>query len=664
MMTRGCERLHNQRHICSLKSPDAANPGARLEARRVLIALGMLLVLTGAIYWPGLSGDLVLDDETTLEPIARLARGELNWHEALFQHHSFRPLSMASYVVNWLTTGDGVWPLKLTNLVIHLLCGVLVFLLSNKLLAGPVASLGRGRPWVALWIAACWLLAPMLVSTVLYVTQRMAALTTLFSLAALLFYVHGREGIAENRACGLGLIAMGLGVFWPLAIASKENGILVPVLVVVVELFFFSGARSPETARPARGALGLSIGAAVLIGAVIVITAPSGIFAGYDYRPFTMWERVLTEWRILFDYMANLILLPGGSPFGIYHDDYPPSRGLLEPASTLLAAAAWLAVLVTGWLARGTRAGLLAFGLWFYLAAHLVESTLLPLELYFEHRNYLPSFGIFFSLGYGGYLLLSQARLKRVIAATLILVPIAYGAVTYQRVLVWQSWQRMLFAALSHYPDSPRVHTGLANLYVNQGNLDKALEHLELAAARPGVAELGLAIHAINAYCLTDRLPPPSAYEALERSPPSDDSHTVNALGWLTNAVEQQECDALDQARLAGALHDALQGADQAGPHGNTWILHTHAARLLAAVGRKGDALTHLDLASRLEPERLEAGLLAVRYRLDLDDLADAKKTILELKQRDRGRVASHSRLIDEYERRLEPVQEQKPPVQ
>ena len=101
---------------------------------------------------------------------------------------------------NWLTTGDGVWPLKLTNLVIHLLCGVLVFLLSNKLLAGPVASLGRGRPWVALWIAACWLLAPMLVSTVLYVTQRMAALATLFSLAALLFYVHGREAPRRRTA--------------------------------------------------------------------------------------------------------------------------------------------------------------------------------------------------------------------------------------------------------------------------------------------------------------------------------------------------------------------------------------------------------------------------------------------------------------------------------
>ena len=79
---------------------------------------------------------------------------------------------------------------------------------------------------------------------------------------------------------------MGLGVFWPLAIASKENGILVPVLVVVVELFFFSGARSPEIRPPGPWSpWQLSIGAAVLIGAVIVITAPSGIFAGYAYRP-------------------------------------------------------------------------------------------------------------------------------------------------------------------------------------------------------------------------------------------------------------------------------------------------------------------------------------------------------------------------------------------
>jgi hypothetical protein len=385
--------------------------------RNVLLALATLLALTGALYWHGLSGDLVLDDAATLEPIARLAEGELTWHEALVQHDNFRPLSMASYVANWFVTGDGVWPLKLTNLVVHLICGVLVFLLSDRLLARPLAGVGQRRRWLALWIAACWLLAPLLVSTVLYVTQRMAALATLFSLAALLAYVCGRARIADGRAGGPGLIGIGLVVLWPLAVLSKENGILVPALALVVELFFFGGAQSRQDNRRALRVTAWCVAAAVLIGIVIATTTRSAVFLAYEYRSFTLVERVLTEWRILFDYLANLLLLPGGSPFGIYHDEYPPSRGLLEPATTLLAGLAWLAILASGWLARGTRIGLLLFGLWFYLAAHLVESTVFPLELYFEHRNYLPSVGIFFSLGYAGYLLVERARLKRVMAA-------------------------------------------------------------------------------------------------------------------------------------------------------------------------------------------------------------------------------------------------------
>ena len=621
------------------------------------MALGMVLVLTSAIYWPGLSGDLVLDDALTLEPIGRLARGELTWYEALVQHDNFRPLSMASYVFNWLTTGDRVWPLKLTNLVVHLTCGVLVFFLSDKLLASPVACVARRRRWVALWIAACWLLAPLHVSTVLYVTQRMAALVTLFSLAALLAYVAGRERMADNRIRGLGLVVLSLAVFWPLAILSKENGVLVPILIIVIELFFFAEAETQPASRSARRALVLAIAVAMLIGIVTLTAAPEVIFVSYDYRPFTLWERVLSEWRILFDYLANLLLLPGASPFGIYHDDYPRSQGLFEPVTTLLAATAWLAVLVAGCLTRSTRAGLLAFGLWFYLAAHLLESTFLPLELYFEHRNYLPSVGIFFSLGYGAHLLLSRARLKRIIAATLILVPIGYGAVTYHRVLVWQSWERMLFAALERYPDSMRVHTGLANLYVNRGELDQALRHLERAGAHPEAAELGLAIHALSAHCPTDRPPAPSFYQRLAGAPSSDDFYTINALAWLANAVGRGECRVLDLARLAGNLHTALQGAEQLGAHGKNWLLHTHTARLLAAAGSKRDALPHLDLASRLEPDRLEAGLLAVRYRLDLDDFENAKKTLVALSERDSRPTASQSRLIEEFQQRLEGIE-------
>jgi hypothetical protein len=120
----------------------------------------------------------------------------------------------------------------------------------------------------------------------------------------------------------------------------------------------------------------------------------------------------------------------------------------------------------------------------------------------------------------------------------------------------------------------------------------------------------------------------------------------------------------LDPARIAAALHHSLMPVTDAGPHGNNWLLHTRTARLLAATGSKRDALHHLDLASRLAPGRLEPGLLAIRYRLDLGDIDDARKTLLELEKQDRGRIASHSRQIEKYAEQLHGTDRQKRSVQ
>lgn len=631
---------------------------------RIAAALGAILLLTAAVYWPGLAGDLVLDDSVTLEPIARLAEGELGWREALLRHDNFRPLSMASFVANWLTTGDRVWPMKLTNLLLHLATGVLVFLIALELLARPVAAVRRARHWLALWIAACWLLAPLLVSTVLYITQRMAILSAFFALAALLVYLHGRVRIADRQRGGAARVVLALAVLWPLSILAKENGVLVPVLIVVVELFFFT----PENRQPGAAAdagprarlIGVFLAAALLVGGVLLATAPPEIFLSYAYRPFTPFERVLTEWRILFDYAANLLMVPGASPFGIYHDDYPVSRGLLEPPSTLLAGLAWLGIVAAGWLARGTRAGVLLFGAWFFLAGHLAESTILPLELYFEHRNYLPSVGIYFSLGYAAYLLLERVGRVWLLAVAFSLVPVAFGAVTYHRVLVWQSWERMLLAAVSHYPDSLRVQTGLANLHADRGELGDALANLQRAAARPDAPRLGLALHVLAVHCISGRPVPTDAYTRLAQAPAQDDFYTLNALAWLADSVERNACPMLERRRIAAALDSVLEGADAPGRHGKMWLVHVHTARLLAAAGRTRDALAHLERATHLRPGRLEPRLLALGLRLDLGELAEARRTLGELEALEDGHNASRARLIEPYRQRLETLEAQR----
>ena len=138
---------------------------------------------------------------------------------------------------------------------------------------------------------------------------------------------------------------------------------------------------------------------------------------------------------------------------------------------------------------------------------------------------------------------------------------------------------------------------------------------------------------------------------------PTDDFYTVNALAWLAESVDRGECDVLDVARVAAALHDSLGEAMGPGAHAQTWLLHMHTARLLAASGQTRDALYHLDRATDLEPQQLEAGLLAIRYRLELEDIDGAQRTLEALKRHDRGRTASHSRLIESYQRRLEDIE-------
>jgi len=603
------------------------------------IALAALLAATAALYWPGLAGPILLDDYHNLELLIAMESGVFDWREVLASRPAGlagRHVAMLTFIGNWLATGGDAWYLKLTNLVVHLLCGALVFWLTARLARQPlVGVVGAGRWWIALWVAALWLLAPLFVSTVLYIVQRMAQLSALFGLAGLLCYVAGREQLAAF---------------------SKQNGALLPLLVLVVELFFFSPPESRGDRRLVRGGLGALVAAPALAALAVSLADPQWSGISYRMRDFTLYERLLTQSRILFDYVANLLLIPGGSAMGLFHDDYRVSKGLLDPPSTALAVIAWLAVLVAAWRLRGSRAGVLAFGPVFFLAAHSLESSVFPLELYFEHRNYLPAVGLFVSLGLAAHRLVTTAvRARALLLGVLALIPLGFGVVTAHRVLVWQSWEGILLAAQRNHPDSPRVHTGLASLYINRDETERALAHLDRAETLYGDRHAyAIALNRLAAYCFSERPVPEDAYDGLEALGEIDDGvYTVNTLAWLAGAAERGECARLDLDRVAAALADTVRHLQGEGGHRANWALHLYTAKLLAEAGRKREAVAHLRDAAALRPEWLEAGLLEVRYLLDLRDEDGARRALEELKRRDRGKYRLHTELIERFERLL-----------
>ena len=227
-----------------------------------LLLLLLLLAISVLIYAPGLSGPMLLDDYPQLSPLMEAVPG--GWQTLgdtyLFSNsgHLSRPVSMASFIANAVLHGDELRYWKATNLLIHGLTAIIVFFLARVLFrAAPVTAEPGQAGWLALLVAGLWLLHALHVSTVLYTVQRMAQLATLFTLAGLLAYSSGRLRQISTGG-GHWLIGVALLVCLPLAVLSKENGVLLLLLIPLFELTVFRGAGLPGV-RTGSGRILLSV---------------------------------------------------------------------------------------------------------------------------------------------------------------------------------------------------------------------------------------------------------------------------------------------------------------------------------------------------------------------------------------------------------------------
>lgn len=357
------------------------------KAYKWVYAVALLTIVTLAFY-PGLLGGFFFDDNSsivnnaTLElfdgSLSSLISASLNGIASPLG----RPVSMASFALNLHYLGAGPFYFKLVNLLIHLANGVLVFILARQLLLRITSNCDSFTP--ALWVTAVWLLHPINVPPVLLVVQRMTSLAAFFTLAALCLYLYGRQKAGRR---GRIAIVVGLLACWPLAILSKETALLLPLFILICEWLMPDGFRPipPRILRVAALILGIALASAI-------IAKWDMLAGGYIFRDFGPVERLLTEARVLWFYLLQLFL-PWPDLFSLYHDDFPISNGLLSPPQTLLAIIAW-GCLITLAIYRRRRSPLFTFAVSWFLAAHALESTLLPLEVAYEHRNYLASVGI------------------------------------------------------------------------------------------------------------------------------------------------------------------------------------------------------------------------------------------------------------------------------
>jgi len=391
-----------------------------------IIALATLLagVLLVAIYWPGLHGGFFFDDGPSIL-LAQGVRLETLSLESLQQvfasgHSgpSGRPIAQLSFALNHYLSGFSPFAFKASNLAIHAANALLIFFLALRLLTGAKPQTERHSALIAAGVlATAWLLHPIQLTPVLHVVQRMTSLSALFLLAALVLHVRARSG----RPSLIKLITA-WGILWPLSFFSKETGALFPFFVLAWELIVRRSIVG-KIDYPARGLAAFA--GLILLAATAYALSSRGqwLWAGYELRAFSLAERLLTEGRVLWFYLG-LMAFPQLEALGLYHDDIALSTDLFTPSTTLPAIAGLIALIWFAWRAR-IRAPLVSFGIAWFLIGHGLESTVLPLEIAHEHRNYLPLFGILLAMTYALYQALQRRGVYKTVGITLAAVLLA-----------------------------------------------------------------------------------------------------------------------------------------------------------------------------------------------------------------------------------------------
>ncbi|MCI5141218.1 MAG: hypothetical protein D3909_05730, partial [Candidatus Electrothrix sp. ATG1] len=458
----------------------------RQASRQPVLYLFFFLLLLIA-YLPSFQAEWHFDDHPNILDNTPLHLTELtpqSLQQTFFAYPEskgtfLRPVSNLSFALNWFFQQDKVFGYHLVNFFIHLLTTIFLFQSCLLLLSTPKMK-GRlqGNPYLIAALAALfWALHPIQTQAVTYIVQRVASLAAMFSIMGIWCFLKARLQHEKNIKKQIGYYLATLIAFL-FALGSKENAILLPASLVLIELFFFR-----QTIKLSKqNLIILVLGFLFVLAFTILLKGPDvfhKVFASYSTRSFTPGQRILTESRVVLFYLS-LLFYPAPFRLSLIHD-IQVSTSLFHPITTLFAVLSLGFLIILPFILH-KRYPLFAFALLFFLLNHTVESTFLNLELIFEHRNYLPSFFLFLPVASLISGLIHQYRQRNTTvslvltgATALFIIFLVFATLTRNK--IWQTEQSLWTDALKKAPQSSGPYINLGLYYLLQtNNLQKAFE--------------------------------------------------------------------------------------------------------------------------------------------------------------------------------------------
>ncbi|MGN6478653.1 tetratricopeptide repeat protein [Luteibacter sp.] len=573
---------------------------------RPTVTLALICIAIGAyamwIYASGAHGPFLFDDWANLPALT--AQGSLEQADNFLRYITSskadptgRPIAMLAFALNAPDWPANPAAFKWTNIALHALNAVMLTVVLYRLCLSLGMSVARSHTASAI-AALAWGIHPLLVSTVLYAVQREALLAGTFILLGLLCWLNGRARMLKGAPGGALWLVAGVGLCTLLGCLSKANGVLLPLLILVTESVLPPSENHNQ--RHYKRVLLLSCGpiASIILIALVALAIKS-IGEGFlPYRGWSIGQRLLTEPAILWDYAFQLLLLkPVAS--SVFHDQYEAARSAFDPWYVIPAVMAWIALAMVSWRLR-RRYPSVSLAILFFLAAHCLESSSISLELYFEHRNYVPAMFLFLPLGTA---LTSLGRRSVGIALAVVVL----GAMSVLTRIEANRWsdpkgQAEIWAAMQ--PDSPRAQAYAAQVESAYGRNDQAVRRLAIARKRfPD--EPQVAFNVVNAACRSGHVSAIDREAALTAVRTSRKDPGALLLQWVDatlEAVAAQQCPGLDLPFISSLLDTAISNPAIASVPGRRQDIFHLRGEIALAQKRPDAALTWFNTALAQAP--------------------------------------------------------------
>jgi hypothetical protein len=459
-----------------------------------LIAILAICLLGSIIYSNTLNSPFVFDDLQNIKNNLYIRLPNFDFQrlcDAGFKSSSSnRPIANISFALNHYWGEYDVTSYHVVNIIIHLINGILVYFLSLIIFKQAtyvpnqkVSQLHNvSSPLLSLLAALIFIIHPIQTQSVTYIVQRMNSMAAMFYLLSLLFYINSRLTRIKWKRW---VLFSGCFFSWIMALGSKEVAATLPLIILIYEWYFFQDLRLEWLRRNLKFFVGLF---AVLVLVVFVYLGEhplDRISASYTNRDFTILERVLTQFRVVLFYIS-LLLCPHPSRLNLLHH-VTTSSSLIEPVTTLLSLLIIIGLFgLVVYLAKRQR--LISFCiLWFFFNL-VIESSVLGLEMIFEHRLYLPMFSFALIVSYLLFHFLSKRQIWFIVVSVIIILSLSTA--TYMRNSVWGDEVTLWKDCVEKSPQLARPHNNLGNALDKQGRTEEAIEHyLQVLRIKPDYVE-------------------------------------------------------------------------------------------------------------------------------------------------------------------------------